>query len=716
MTRIGKWVLLLAASVFAQWNAPKVGSFAVATIRDEAIVSRLRDRFKASGTPVFLMGNPAGGLQQGDMIRFQDKAVLIGADVWQTLAAEGALKALEQAPLVRVKAGADPTAWLGRSRLISNPREKRLYEFGASLLKVLEASIGDPGDGQKLFLSFEGGQMVLTAPASFMDRLRIGGAAEPTATKEKPIAHGRPFWVSRPPPESLVVGSRLDWTAWAVDDSGGPTSGYDYQVNGPVPDGLTWNPTRHVLEGTIAKQGSWQTVFQVKDSKGVSKNLVWKLTVVAAAPVKETPDPESGFAPGLELPWDTLTESRWYSWKLEDEVARWANFGTTLDSVTSDIAVTNWDGKQFLARPRRSGVATFVFHLNRNGTTTVVARSCPVRPHPRPVFLSRNGGSDVIEGSSRTYRPVARDGYGGAVSIEADFPLDAPFEWDGTELRVTPRNPGSWSAKFTARDTLDNVAEQWVSYHAPAKLVSRWSIESRWVAGANTWAIQGELGKGRFGLFTPHPDRLMKWNSPLEQDWPFVVLGANLLGVDAIRHGHAFSIDIGGNLRMPDPALLTGGVFGRVQTRIDARPKLPWIFEGEFLGWVHQAIMATDTSRLRKIIDSRGRDIDADELRNEYGPVLGQVLHDAFDRHNAVFLTRLEGWLQLPGDLYLGMGCWREDLPVRMHLEQRISTGVRWSPEGRFGNLEATSRLGWGPAGVGVAGWWDLKWSSGILP
>lgn len=716
MRRAVRFLAVLAACAVAQWNAPQVGSFAVATLRDDAISGRLRERFKAAGPPVFLMGNPGVGLQQGDMIRFADKAILVDADVWQTLAAEGALQALKQAPLVRVKASANPAAWSGRSRLIANPREKTLYEFGSSLLKILETSAGVLPDGQKLFLSFEGGQMVLTAPSSFLDRLRPGNA-ESSAEKDRPPPRGRPVMVGPAPPGALGVGSRISWTAWAVDDSGGPTAAYRYAVEGRLPDGLAWNPSRHGLTGAVARAGEWTTVFRVQDGNGRSDSLVWRLRVDSTDPATQVADRDSSatFA-GFELPWDTLTESRWTVWPLAGQVHRWEASRIRLDSVESDLAETRWDGSNLSVRPRRSGLATFAFHLARNGRPETLVRTCPVRPHPLPVFLSRNGGGTLTEGTTRVYRPVARDAYGGQVTLEADFPLDAPFEWDGEELRVTPRGPGAWSAKFTARDTLDHVAEQWVSFVSVGKQTSRWSLESRWVAGTNSWTLLAEFGRGRFSLFTPHPSRLVEWDEPLEQDWPFFLIGANLLGSQSIRQGHALSIDLGGNLRFPSGDIRTGGVLARIQGRYDAQPALPWVFEGEVEGWVHQAILATDTSHLSHILDLTDSTGLADDFKERYGPVLGQIMKDAFDPRNAVFLTRVEGWFQLPRRFAVAVGYWREDLPVRMDLEQRLSTGLRWSPSGRFGDLEATVRGGWGPGRAGAGAWWDLKWSSGILP
>lgn len=710
-------LLLAAASTFAQWSAPQVGSFAVAGLRDPAVERKLRERFKATGTPVFLMGAPGSGLQQGDILRFSDKVVLVDADVWQTLAAEGALRALRQAPLVRVKAGADPAAWAARARLVPGAKEKRLYEFGADLLKTLEASAGDLPDGQKLFLTFEGGQMVLVAPASFMERLKSGGGAGEQAAPKERVPRGKPRWTGAPPQDSLQVGANLDWTVWAVDDSGGPTYSYRYRLDGALPPGLSWNERSHRISGAPEKEGKWRVVVRVSDAADASDSLVWNLKVTGSQAHRRNHDRDvDPFVAGLEIPWDTLTESRRYSWDLTSQVERWRRTGTVLESVEGWGIETVWKDANLVVRPLRPGTARIRFRFRRGDDSTALDKTCPVREHPMPVFLTRSGGSSVMEGQTRTYRPVARDAYGGEVFLEAEIPHDAPMTWDGKELRVSPTAPGAWSVRFVARDSLDHSVEQRVAYRAEARLSTRSGIETRVVDGTNPWSVWMEFGRGRFTLFTPDPVRLAEWNDPVRRDWPYVLLGANLLGTDAIRRGNVLAIDLGGTLRLPAAAVLTGGVAGRIQVRADCRPAHPWVFEGEFMGWVKQAVVATDTARLHTIITAKNAEDGLEEFKEKYGEVLGQVMSDAFDRHNGVFLTRMEGWLQLPGRLGVGLGVFRVDLPVGMYMDQRLSGGLRWSPSGRFGNLEATARMGWGPGGAGTATWFDLRWASGILP
>ncbi len=642
--------------------------------------------------------------------------MFVDADVWQTLAAEGALRALKQAPVVRVKAGADPSAWIARSKLVPSAREKRLYEFGAALLKILETSVGTLPDGQKLFLSFEGGQMVLTAPASFMDQMRTGGN-ETSSIHERTPSHGRPKWVDRPRFDTLGSGSKLDWTAWAIDDSGGPTYNYRYKLEGKLPPGLTWNADRHRLQGTLGSSGSWNLVFRVQDAFGASDTLHWNLVSKNGAKPISTAQPVADLVEtDLNLPDDSLTARHWTRWNMENQASHWQQVGAVLDSVDGDEAEVAWSNNVLAVRPMHEGIAKLQFHFKSRSEPIVLVKECPVKPLSPPRFLSLSGGAMVGEGATRLYRPVARDADGGPVSLQVDFSPKAPFSWDGTDLRVYSTSPGSWSAKFTARDTFDQIAEQWVTFTTSSSPTSRWRIETRQAAGTNPWMVSKDFGRGRLSLFSPAPSRLVNWKHPTRQDWPYLMMGANLLSAESSQRGDLFAIDLGGTLRMPDPAVLTGGIAGRIQARFDARPALPWVFEGEFLGWVQQAIVATDTGRIRTSLESRSDVNDLDSLVKRYGNVMKQVLNDAFDPHNAVFLTKLEGWWQLPYHLGVGMGASREDLPVIGSLCQRLTTGLRWSPTGRWGSLETTLRGGWGPGAAKTAVGWELRWSSGILP
>ncbi|HXP90450.1 MAG TPA: hypothetical protein VN931_05935 [Fibrobacteria bacterium] len=803
MGRVLPLLALLAAGAGAEWSAAPLGAFAVATLADQAVVARLQARFHAGGTPVFLLGSPVSGLQQGDILRFSDKAFLVDADVWQTLSAEGALRALRQSPVVRVQAAANPAAWNARSRIVSSAREKKLYEFGAALLKSLQQSMGGVPTGQKLFLSLEGGQLVLTAPASFLDRLRAG----PSASSQAHLPRGRPEWVSTPPPDSLWVGQKLTWTAWAVDDSGGPTTDFAFGYLGNLPAGLVWDKESRSLQGDPLDTGHSSVRWTVVGERG-GDTLAWHPVVrrpqpprLEGQPIQPrcggnwsfTPVPWSSRWPGsalhvvpvslpagarwdsaagsvawsppdsgpagaksvcgatvdlgfrvvdptgasasrtwtvrvqrrkdlissdgllVQLPWDTLLERRWYTWNPGRVRSDWEDAGVSLDSVRGDGDVS-WNGSVLSFRPTRVGRMDFVFVFAERGAKRAVEVSKPVKAYLPPVFLSRLGGSGVADGSVRSYRPVALDPQGGPVHVFADIPPGAPLAWDGRDLVATPDGPGAWAARLEARDTLDQIAEQWVEFHSQANPNSVVAVRHRWEAGTAPWEAEMSLGSGRIGLFVPDLDRLLGWTSLVRQDWPFVYGGMDFLGPDQRRKGNSLGGDLGFTLRVPNSDILTGGVMARISATASARPDLPWSFEGEVLAWLNQGILLTDSGGFMKLTQAQvggGYDSAADA---RYGKALGEIESDEFDRKNLVVLSRLEGWLHLPWDMGAGIGLWRNDLPIAHEFEQRVGFGLRWRPRTPAGTFSAALRAGWGPAGSGSAVWGDLQWTTGILP
>jgi len=801
--RVLPLLALLAACAGAEWSNAPLGAFAVATLADQAVVARLQARFHATGTPVFLLGSPVSGVQQGDILRFSDKAFLVDADVWQTLSAEGALRALRQSPVVRVQAAANPSAWNARSRIVSGAREKKLYEFGAALLKSLQQSMGGIPTGQKLFLSLEGGQLVLTAPASFLDRLRAG----PSAGAQAHVPRGRPEWVSPPPPDSLWTGQKLAWTAWAVDDSGGPTTDLAFGYLGSLPAGLVWDKESRTLQGAPLDTGTsdvrwtvvgerggdtldWRPVvrrpqpprlegeptpprcggnwsfapvpwssrwpgsalgvvpislpsgarwdsaagsvewsppdsvagrtnsvcgasvdlgFRVSDPTGASASRTWSVRV------QRRKDLISSAGLLVELPWDTLLERRWYTWDPGRVRSDWEDAGVGLDSVLADGDAA-WDGRILSFRAPRAGRMDFRFVFSDRGSRRVVEVSKPVKPYLPPVFLSRLGGSDVADGSVRTYRPVAQDPQGGPVQVFAEIPPGAPLAWDGRDLVVSPVGPGDWAARLEVRDTLDQVAEQWVDFRSRPSSAPVVTVRHRWEAGTAPWEAEASLGNGRIGLFVPDLDRMLGWTSLVRQDWPFVYGGMDFLGAEERRKGNSLGGDLGLTLRVPNSDILTGGVMARISATASARPGLPWSFEGEVLAWLNQGILLTDSGGFMKLTQAQlggGSDSAADA---RFGKALGQIESDEFGRKNLVVLSRLEGWLHLPWDMGAGVGLWREDLPIAHRFDQREGLGLRWRPGTPAGTFSATIRAGWGPAGSGTAVWGDLQWTTGILP
>jgi len=793
------WVLALALQASAEWNPSTIGMFSVATLSDQAVVSKLQARFHASGMPFFLLGNPSRGLQQGDILRFADKAFLVDADVWQTLSSEGALRNLRQSPLAKVQAGATPAAWTARAKAVGSARERKLYEFGASLLRSMEQAMGGVPQGQRLFLSTEGGQLVITAPAGFLDRIRAV-AVERDKPKDGPASAGRPRWVSKGPPDTLWVGQELSWQGWAVDDSGGSTAAFRYSLEGALPEGLQWDAESRMVQGAPVSSQSSRAKFVVSSTRG-SDTLHWSPRILVHTPPTLDGDPPEASCheswvfrpwissrdwhpsrlqvdvqkspPGMrwdsargevrwtetsslcgkdfsltlmvtdpvgaqvkrtwklpvrerdhvlateglrvDLPTDTLLQGKWYTWAPGVLLAEWRRQGVRLDSVTGNLDL-DWNGKRLAFRSVHVRPARFQFWFHEGDRPREIKHIREVRRYEPPRFLGDMGGSEVPEGSVRSYKPIVSDPQGGGVLLTADVPADAPMRWNGSELVIAPKKAGEWPVRFIARDTLGQTSERWVAVRTQGKSPSGWRVETRWAQDVNPWMVSYDFGKGRMGLFSPNPGHLFT-RSSMGGDFPYLVLGADLLPSSLRSQGASLGGDLGLGLRVPDRMLLTGGIMTRVAGRSIPRGWIPVSVECEVYGWIRQGILLTDTSGLVSLLDSVHGLEDIEDLKGRYAPLLVDVLEDAFDKDNIVLLSRLEAWVRGPWTLSAGVGIQRDDRLISGRFHQRLSLGLRSRPQASWlGTLEATGRVGWGPGGSGWAARFDLDWASGILP
>ncbi|HLP42136.1 MAG TPA: hypothetical protein VK465_11555, partial [Fibrobacteria bacterium] len=257
-------LFILHSSIFCSIGHAKNGSeplnhYALSALDEETAGARLAGRFKAKGQPVFLIHDPNRGLMPGDVMRFQDKAVLVDADVWQTLQAEGALEHLKTAPLVRVQAKASITAWESRARLVDSPRERKAYLVGAELLKILDQNFGGIPSRQQVSIAFDGPNLVLHAPSELLDQLVFTTVRKVTAT-------GSPTFIV-PPPRRAFLGRPFQWQAWAADPSE-PSASLRYSLTGDLPKGLSWDATSHSLEGVPQAEGRFPLIAEARDPDG----------------------------------------------------------------------------------------------------------------------------------------------------------------------------------------------------------------------------------------------------------------------------------------------------------------------------------------------------------------------------------------------------------------------------------------------------------------
>ena len=271
------FLILFCASIALPKNgAEPLNHYGLTTLQDSAIGTKLMGRFKAKGQPVFLIHDPNLGLMQGDIMRFQDKAVLVDADVWQTLSDEGALGRLKVAPLLRVQAKATVPTWETRAKLVTGEREKKAYKLGAELLKILEETFGGVPSRQQMAIVFDGTSLVLMAPDEFLDQLKY-------ATVRRVPASGKPQIVTVPPGRQFA-GQPFRWQVWAADPSE-PAGALRYTLFGELPKGLVWDAPTHTLQGVPEVPGQWRITAEARNGSGAYDTIGFPLAVrVNSAP------------------------------------------------------------------------------------------------------------------------------------------------------------------------------------------------------------------------------------------------------------------------------------------------------------------------------------------------------------------------------------------------------------------------------------------------
>lgn len=714
MKRLLLPLLLLSGSLRAQWNASALGGFAVATLSDPGIVSRLDNRFKSQGSPVFLIGNPQLGLQQGDLIRFRDKAVLIDADVWQTLRAEGALAALKVAPVVRVKATASPAAWAGRAKAVAPGKERRAYELGEQLLRALQKTFVGGADGQRLMLAFEGGQLVLSAPPAFLEQMRPGRGESPTAPIRE-IPEGIPHLVSHAP-SALRAGTPFAWEAWAVDLSGGPTRDLRWELTGALPPGLAWTPDSHRLHGTPTTVGKWPVTVRVANAAG-SDSLRLVLAVRAGSGPSFAALPPAcqarrawGFRP-------SLTDSSYPSWRLR-LLPRSLPAGMGFDSLRQELS---WQPPDSLAGKE---VALDLCAANPDGDSACVRWSlavmppeardtAPAPPELPPVFLTALENDSLPAGQGAFYTPVALDRHGKPAKLEVLLPPKSPLIWDGRRLRLEPGHAGDLEAEVVATDTLGRTARQKVCWHV-APSGKGLFLEMRQENGLGLWTVGADLGAARLGLWTPSIGRLTGWSDRLDMQMPYLFLGAWLVRSRESR----LSMDVGVTVRAPQELFYTGGAMARLEGSFTHRWPFLWKNDLDVTGWIDQAVLVADTSGSHlmnltwknSVTSTYWNYNQVQVYRTSWWKAVRKTRNDQVRRDNAVVSCHLD-FMGSPGhELWTGPALGLEARP----LLNEASPWLGWSAQARWKLgpmlLVPTGRFGWGPdLGTGVWGGISLR-------
>jgi hypothetical protein len=262
---------MLLGPMHVRAQEESVGFYAVMTLPASAVEQDLQMRFKGRGKALFLVRDVRVGVSSGDLIRFEDKAVLIDASVMQTLQASGALKQLRRASVLRLQAKSQSSVWQARSSLVQNSREQKAYRLGGEVLKVFEDYFGKAPAAEKIILNFTGKDMEMIVPDALMDRLTF-------ATVRKVAQGGKPLMVSAPPVRDWFAGDSLAWRAWGADPTS-PETELRYGAVGELPPGLSWVDSLHGFSGTLDSVGDFSVGAWVRNPTGGMDSMEFPLQV-----------------------------------------------------------------------------------------------------------------------------------------------------------------------------------------------------------------------------------------------------------------------------------------------------------------------------------------------------------------------------------------------------------------------------------------------------
>jgi hypothetical protein len=249
----------------------------IVCLQEEPLASQFAERLAAQGNPLFYIRDIEQGISQGDIIRFRDKAVLIDADVWQTLMTTGVLKRLKNIPVLTLTARAQSAIWNVRSTQVAHPNESKGYVLGRELLKIFDDYFGSTPSRMELVIRFQGSYMTMVVPDQLLSELSFVNVMRQQKTGE-----GLRF-ITTQPPHRFFVSRSFSWTVWAVD-AVEPSGLLQYTCMTVLPPGCAWNGPSHTISGTPLAAGIYPFRCVARNSSGQSAVLACTLSVVSNTP------------------------------------------------------------------------------------------------------------------------------------------------------------------------------------------------------------------------------------------------------------------------------------------------------------------------------------------------------------------------------------------------------------------------------------------------
>jgi hypothetical protein len=649
---------LLFSSAVASYDEP-LNHVGLSRIYDKKVQKKFASRFNASGEPLFLIGNIKRGIAIGDMIRFDNKVMLIDAEVWQTMKSTGVLKLLKNAPVIQVKAKARSNVWSARENQAKGI-EKKAYTLGAAFLSTMEDRFKYTPTALELVLRFEGANMVLMAPEELLKKLIFKTASR--VSKKK----GSPEIVTLDK-EIAFKGQKFNHQVWAIDLDN-PGREIKYKLKSNLPKGLKWSNSKHTISGKPKKAGVYKLKLEAKNKFGRIDKQTFVLTVRNNEDPKIIGNPESIVAKG----------SAWeYTPIITDPDHLLNTLKIKVKNVPKGMKYNNsthrFSLKSGLSKQEIKALEKECFNISAKDPIGGSAeREICFDESASLSFKSSLSSNKLQIGQSAFYKPVAV-GPSQKVKYKMYDMNNDLLDKDKKHFKLNTDLAGSYGLMFEAEDDQGNKATQLVSYKVIGSK-SNWHGGGLTIQHLSDNVIASHLyyrnGGARIGFYFPNsaenfPNIFTSIGSDdgvSLMDIPFLIAGLNVTGEEQEADGNTLFVE-GGMKLWATNGIMFGGYFLRLDGQYNAYHNKDMVVEYKVQYFANQSIVNYDSENLR---DKKFGDTDVNKEVVEYidnspgtkfdedvdslATIIdgfGEALENYNNENNDVLLIELQTWFKM---------------------------------------------------------------------
>ena len=703
-------IILLATSVHALKVNEPLNHYGIATVTKASVASSLASRLNGKGKPIFLISNIRKGVSIGDVVRFQDKLVIIDKDIWATMKSTGVLSNISTAGLTSVKASSKAGNWWNRARK-SSGRTKKAYELGGAIQEMFKDYFKGAPRSHEIVIEFNGGSTTLSAPKQLLDQLKL--SKKPAPQPENP-PNTTPQIVTEEPGK-FFVGEKVNWQIWAVDE-GYPHGDIDYGITGKLPPGLKWNRSKHTISGKIKKTGKFTVTIKATNSKPRTGKKKFVLVVdknkapkISGTPNRPIPGSDWSFTPHVSDPDHLASQLKFKASGMPK--------GMTFDDKTMTFS---W--KKPSLKP--ADISKLNFGLTATDPVGAKAEVKFTFTESKFAFKSRLSTYEIIQGQEANYTPVAFGPGTQSVTYRAYDMRNQELNWDKDQLKLYTTTPGTYAIDIVAEDNSGAKAFQRISYDVlPGEndwFTASWN--NSYTLESNLWDswLYVRYGGIRFGVLgTDVLDKIGAKN--VDDQIPFLTAGFNVTGDKQATKGNTMFLDAGINFKA-SKTFIFGGFFLGIDGKHGQFEYDDAVFEYKARFTANQGIYLPDPEKYDCAnFDSTATDDDAvraaacADVAEARTPELNHLLNDSetayendlYERYqaddNVVLTLDFNYWMPLVDNLWIGPAYWLEQFVNNDYVDQRLALAFYYHYT-IMDNLKAdlNLKLGFNGAGEGA--------------